>query len=85
LEITGDDFNEINKLKASLATEFEIKDLGSLKYFFGMKVARSKKGTVVSQTKYILDLPKDTRMMGWPTETPIDPNIKLGSEDKGGN
>lgn len=50
-----------------------------------MKVARSKKGTVVSQTKYILDLPKDTRMMGWPTETPIDPNIKLGSEDKGGN
>nr|KYP47808.1 hypothetical protein KK1_030571 [Cajanus cajan] len=33
--ITIDDFNEINKLKASLALRFEIKDLGSLRYFFG--------------------------------------------------
>lgn len=82
--ITGDDFSEINNLKESLAAEFEIKDLGSLKYFLGMEVARSKKGIVVSQQKYILDLLKETGMMGCrPAETPIDPNRKLGGEDKG--
>ena len=31
-----------------------------------------------------MDLLKDTMMMGCrPAETPIDPNKKLGSEDKG--
>ncbi|RZC11556.1 Retrovirus-related Pol polyprotein from transposon RE1 [Glycine soja] len=82
--ITGDDYREINNLKASLAGEFEIKDLGSLKYFLGMEVARSKKGIVESQQKYILDLLKETGMMGCrPANTPIDPNQKLRSEDKG--
>ena len=47
--ITGDDYREINNLKTSLAGEFEIKDLESLKYFLEMEVARSKKGIVVSQ------------------------------------
>ena len=82
--ITGDDYREINNLKASHAGEFEIKDLGSLKYILGMEVARSKKGIVVSQQKYILDLLKETGMMGCrPANTPIDPNQKLRSEGKG--
>ena len=42
--LTGDDVIEMNRLKTSLANEFEIKDLGALKYFLGMEVARSKKG-----------------------------------------
>lgn len=82
--ITGDDYREINNLKASLAGEFEIKDLGFLKYFLGMEVARSKKGIMVSQQKYILDLLKEIGMMGCrPANTPIDPNQKLRSEDRG--
>jgi len=49
-----------------------------------MEVARSKKGIVVSQQKYILDLLKETGMMGCrPANTPIDPNQKLQSEGKG--
>lgn len=51
-----DDINEMARVKEKLATNFEIKDLGSLRYFLGMKVARSKKRNVVSQHKYILDL-----------------------------
>ena len=48
-----------------------------------MEVARSKKGIVVSQQKYILDLLKETGMMGCrPANTPIDPNQKLQSEGK---
>jgi len=46
-----------------------------------MEVARSKKGIVVSQQKYILDLLKETGMSGChPADTPMDPNVKLWGE-----
>jgi hypothetical protein len=68
----------MERLKRNLATEFEIKDLGSLKYFLGMEIARSKKGISVSQRKYVLDLLQETGMSGCrPADTPMDPNLKL--------
>ena len=42
--LTGDDLEEKGKLKNYLAKEFEIKDLGNLKHFLGIEVARSKDG-----------------------------------------
>ena len=82
--LTGDHVTEMDRLKKSLALEFEIKDLGSLRYFLGMEVARSKRGIVVSQRKYILDLLKETGMSGCrPADTPIDPNQKLGDTNDG--
>lgn len=83
--LTGDNVTKMDRLKKSLALEFEIKDLGSLRYFLGMEVARSKRGIVVSQRKYILDLLKETGMSGCrPADTPINPNQKLG-DTKDGN
>ena len=58
--LTGDDTIEMERLKRCLASEFEIKDLGSLRYFLGMEVARTKKGIAVSQRKYVIDLLKET-------------------------
>ncbi|WJX66879.1 hypothetical protein P8452_51386 [Trifolium repens] len=76
--LTGDDIVEMAKVKEKLAVDFEIKDLGSMRYFLGMEVARSKDGIVVSQQKYILDLLKETGMSGCrPADTPMDPNAKL--------
>ncbi|RVW30562.1 Retrovirus-related Pol polyprotein from transposon RE1 [Vitis vinifera] len=70
-------------LKKYLSEEFEVKDLGNLKYFLGMEVARSRKGIVVSQRKYILDLLKETGMLGCkPIDTPMDSQKKLGIEKK---
>ncbi|RVX11272.1 Retrovirus-related Pol polyprotein from transposon RE1 [Vitis vinifera] len=54
--LSGNDMGELQNLKKYLSEEFEVKDLGNLKYFLGMEVARSRKGIVVSQRKYILDL-----------------------------
>ncbi|RVW29644.1 Retrovirus-related Pol polyprotein from transposon RE1 [Vitis vinifera] len=78
--LTGDDCNELEKLKGKLAEEFDIKDLGALKYFLGMEFARSKEGIFVNQRKYVLDLLNETGMLGCkPAETPIELNVKLQS------
>ena len=67
-------------LKHLLSREFEIKDLGHLKYFLGMEVVRSSRGIYVSQRKYTFDLLRETEMSGCkPVETPMDPNAKLGN------
>lgn len=46
--VTGNDHDEIAKLQLLLAKEFELKDLGQLKYFLGIEVARSKAGISIS-------------------------------------
>ena len=71
---------EMTHLKHLLSREFEIKDLGHLKYFLGTEMARSSRGICVSQWKYTLDLLRETGMSGCkPVETLIDPNTKLGN------
>ena len=61
-----------------MGDEFEIKDLGNLKYFLGTEVARSREGISVSQKKCTLDLLVETGMMGRCTAyMPIKFNVKL--------
>ncbi|RVW24406.1 Retrovirus-related Pol polyprotein from transposon RE1 [Vitis vinifera] len=79
--LSGNDMEELQNLKKYLSEEFEVKDLGNLKYFLGMEVARSRKGIIVSQRKYILDLLKETGMLGCkPIDAPMDSQKKLGIE-----
>ncbi|CAN1753617.1 Retrovirus-related Pol polyprotein from transposon TNT 1-94 [Linum perenne] len=81
--ITGDDEREINLLKQKLAGEFETKDLGEMKYFLGMEVARSTKGIILSQRKYIIDLLTETGMLGCkPAETPMETTLKFDQAGK---
>ncbi|CAN1152027.1 Retrovirus-related Pol polyprotein from transposon TNT 1-94, partial [Linum perenne] len=81
--ITGDDTEEIRRLKLTLANEFDLKDLGELKYFLGMEVARSKHGIALSQRKYVLDLLRETGMLGCkPADTPMESNKHLNNEDE---
>ena len=78
--ITRDDCDQINHLKNLLAKKFEVKDLGQLKYFLGMEIARTKNDISVSQRKYTLDLLQETGMLGCKTaNTPIEP-VKRSEE-----
>ncbi|RVW37423.1 Retrovirus-related Pol polyprotein from transposon RE1 [Vitis vinifera] len=54
--VTGNDPEERKALQNYLSREFEMKDLGHLKYFLGIEVSRSSEGIFLSQRKYALDL-----------------------------
>lgn len=58
--ITGDDVGKIDKLQQQLTLEFKMKDLGDLKYFLGIKVARGRNNIFLYQRKYVLDLLAET-------------------------
>ncbi|BBG93416.1 HXXXD-type acyl-transferase family protein [Prunus dulcis] len=76
--VTGNDIEEQLKLQKYLSQEFEMKDLGDLKYFLGIEVARSKTSIFLYQRKYVLDLLTETRMLGCkPADTPVEMNHKL--------
>jgi Reverse transcriptase (RNA-dependent DNA polymerase) len=79
--ITGDDEDEIARLKVRLRKEFEMKDLGHLKYFLGIEVTRGSKEIILSQRKYVLDLLKEMSMLDYkPATTLIDQKSKLSAE-----
>jgi hypothetical protein len=76
--VIGNDPEERKTLQEHLAREFEMKDLGELKYFLGIEVSRSNKGIFLSQRKYALDLLNETGMTACsPASTPMEENLKL--------
>ena len=80
--ITGDDVEEIQRLKENLFREFEMKDPGALKYFLGIEVLRSRHGIFLRQKKYVLDLLTETGLLECkPADTPMVPNHGLKIEE----
>ena len=80
--VTRNDEAEIERIKQRLAKDFGMKDLGNLRYFLKMEVARNKNGISISQRKYVLDLLRDTIIMGCkPVDTPMDANLKLDMKE----
>lgn len=81
--VTGDDLIERHFLKEKLSAEFEMKDLGQLKYFLGIEVAYSKQGIFISQRKYVLDLLQETGKLGCkPASVPIEQNHRISFEEE---
>lgn len=63
----------INQLKYLLDDKFKIKDLGELKYFLGIEVARSAKGIYLCQRNYALDILSHSGTIGsTPSIIPLD-------------
>lgn len=57
--------NEITLLKKRLSIKFYLKDLRTLKYFFGIEIIRSNVGLVINQIKYSMGLLKERQKIGY--------------------
>ncbi|XP_057755675.1 uncharacterized mitochondrial protein AtMg00810-like [Arachis stenosperma] len=78
LILAGNDLGEINAVKTVLDDRFKIKDIGDLKFFIGMEVARSKEGILLNQRKYAMDILKDASFENCkPASTLMDYSTEL--------
>ena len=69
-------------LKTALEASFKLRDLGTLRYFLGLEIAHSSTGITLCQRKYNLDLLTETNLLGCkPASIPMDPSVKLSTED----
>ena len=78
--IAGSSMREINHLKASLSSVFEMKDLGAAKQILGMRISRDRSaGTLnLSQEQYIEKVLSKFKMNNAkPRTTPLANHIKL--------
>lgn len=71
----------MSQFKTYLSQCFKMKDLGKLRYFLGIEVARSAEGMVLSQRKYTLDLIADVGLTNArPVATPVEQNHHLAAD-----
>ncbi|XP_042974890.1 uncharacterized mitochondrial protein AtMg00810-like [Carya illinoinensis] len=80
--LASNDMLTVETIKTDLNNQFKLKDLGPVKYFLGMEVARTKQGISICQRKYALELLDDTGLLGSkPVNFPMDTHSKLSKED----
>jgi hypothetical protein len=76
--LAGTSLTEFDALKLALHHTFKIKNLGQLKFFLRLEVARSSKGITLCQRKYCLELLEDAKLTNCkPASTPLDPATRL--------
>ena len=72
----------MEQIKGLLRQEFEMKDLGELRFFLGIEIIRTKTGIWLSQRKYAFDMLKKYGMADCkPISHPLDPNVKLSAHE----
>ena len=69
--LSGNNFTEIQNITHLLDNAFKIKDLGDLRFFLCLEVARTSTSINLCQRKYALDILTDIGMLGSkPVSTP---------------
>lgn len=81
LIFTGKDDFLIVDFKEVMKSEFEMTDLGLLRYFLGIEVKKTKNEIFISQAKYVADILERFNMKNIkPTPTPTFMGLKLRKE-----
>ena len=81
LLVFGNNSAALSTFKEYLGTWFRMMDLGKLKYFLGLEVARNDEGIFLSQRKYALEIIQETGMLGSkPVTFPMEQNHNLAAD-----
>jgi Reverse transcriptase (RNA-dependent DNA polymerase) len=80
----GNNEEMIKDFKEAMTREFEMTDLGLIKYFLGLEVRQGKSRIFVSQEAYAKDILKKNKMKECnPVATPMELDTKLSKFDGG--
>ncbi|XP_061346732.1 uncharacterized mitochondrial protein AtMg00810-like [Gastrolobium bilobum] len=80
----GNNAKMIQEFKSTMTREFEMTDLGLMKYFLGLEVRQDNSGIFVSQEAYAKEILKRFKMADCkPVSTPMEPGSKLSKYDGG--
>ena len=78
--VASNNLEAVLEFKQFLHDQFKLKDLGPLKYFLGLEVARSSTGISVCQRKYVLELLAETgQLAAKPIKSPMEQHTKLSN------
>ncbi|KAL8155990.1 hypothetical protein AgCh_001157 [Apium graveolens] len=84
LIFTGNDEKMMVKFKESMMKEFDMSDLGKMRYFLGIEVVQLNGGIFISQTKYVMEV---LRRFGMEynnfVENPMVPGFKISKDENG--
>jgi len=81
LIIGGDTLDEIAHAKDLLKKQFDMKDLGDLRYFWGIEFIHTPEGIWLSQRQYVLDMLSKYGMADCkPVLVPLDHNGKISAD-----
>ncbi|GJW86882.1 retrovirus-related pol polyprotein from transposon TNT 1-94 [Tanacetum coccineum] len=80
----GNDEKMVMEFKEAMTKEFEMTDLGLMKYFLGLEIRQCKSRIFVSQERHVKDILKKSKMEECnPVATPMEPGTKLSKFEGG--
>ncbi|CAL1381785.1 unnamed protein product [Linum trigynum] len=80
--VAGPNLEDIQSVKTQLQKGFKVKDLGNLKYFLGLEIARTQAGISLCQRKFCLEMLENADFLECkPAKTPISMKATLSAED----
>lgn len=81
---TGDDEGMMCEFKNSMMNEFDMSDLGKMRYFLGIEVMQFDGGIFISQRKYVLEVLRRFGMeRSNSVQNPIIPGFKIFKDENG--